>query len=551
MMANKSNTLKELRNMAISITRENRISVIYKKEAETACIDLHTLQITLSPQIIPKSLHDNEKLFNKCLDGQLLHEAGHFMITKPILSRYERMERNSRLPKLMHTIINIVEDKRVNHFIEKRYRFDIGSKLKWFRSIMNDAIKARMLEECKENSFMNESIPSLMLNQLIHIGLYDGKLNTEVKKVMDKLQQKDLEHALNLLEKAKYTWVKNDLIKICSEIYHLIEKNVKSYKDNQDLLKFVPKQQNKDGEFEPDLDKEAQKTLKEQFGDEKEGKNTKDDLKKGGGCGVSRGELIPAPPSRLGAYLEYVNRNQPEITNLLNKLKQFIKPVQKRLIFQKRGRIMSPIISKAYSNSLRRSSNVNRIFIKSETFFEKQKVALAFAFDFSGSVDYDTACNIITIMNEVFGSWLDDESYAITVFAKDYQKVKTFFETYEQTKGRIGGINVNMCSTMSGDLCKEIRKMFHSITNEKQKVFIFCTDFGLGDKIDTQEVIEGMINDGVQVLFLGICDYWDNYASYMPNQSGIKRAKCENLSELPEKFINIYLDSIGNANQTQ
>jgi len=66
-----SKNLQQLRDIALTITKERKISVIYNEKAPTACINLKTLMIQLSPNIIPKAIHKYPRMFQRCLDADL------------------------------------------------------------------------------------------------------------------------------------------------------------------------------------------------------------------------------------------------------------------------------------------------------------------------------------------------------------------------------------------------------------------------------------------------------------------------------------------------
>lgn len=540
-----SKNLREMRAIAITITKKPNIYLRYSTKANTAFYEPEKLRITLTSNCLPKGIDKYPTIHRKLLDGLLGHECGHDVLTLPIYARYKRFEERVKFRGLAHFITNIIEDKRVNYFIEKRYRFDIGKRLTFLNRIEKETSEKAIAEQLKTKKAKTTVIGQgkLILGVLVNKGLYD--VNTKyLEAKMEQKTKKDAKKCLRLLETTKYLKVKHDIIKVARQLYDTIE----PYVENEEKLgQFIP-QIIEGGELEAEISEELQDEFKNEEEREKEAKKQKEDLKRGGGAGKGMGEHIPSPEPDFEAYQNLVNECSEEITRLLNKLKRTVKPIVKKQQFRKRGRMMSPILAKAYTNSLRH--RVQNIYVSTETKFEKQKVAIQVLVDFSGSMDKHTADKTITILNEVFGQWLEDKAFSILVFGEDYQKIKTFFETFSQTRARIGGISVDASATECSEPLEEILKMFNEIgdkeVSERDKLLVLASDFWFGDKEDTVEQLKELLKHGVKLLFVGLCNY-AKIKEILPNTMGIFRTTIDDLGDLPELFIDIYQSAISHT----
>ena len=75
--------------------------------------------------------------------------------------------------------------------------------------------------------------------------------------------------------------------------------------------------------------------------------------------------------------------------------------------------------------------------------------------------------------------WLPDENWGIFAFGSNFQKIKTFFEQYETTKFRIGGMQ-GLGGTELGVPLFKIREMFKNLKRKPgNKVCIIVSDFDL------------------------------------------------------------------------
>jgi len=258
------------------------------------------------------------------------------------------------------------------------------------------------------------------------------------------------------------------------------------------------------------------------------------------GAGSGHGQNIPAPKGNLEEYYKMVRRNAKHIQELLDNLKKFVKPHTKRNIYQKHGNMMRGILAKAYANSFRR--NVNRIYIKSETQFEKIKVAIGFAVDLSGSMNQVESEDTVTIMSEVFGQWLSDESYAIMLFGSGYQKIKTFFEAYDNTKARIGGIRC-LGGTRMTECIRELRLMFNAITDDREKILVVCSDFYLSDIENSSEELRKCLKQGIKIIFMSYGNRTE-YHNILAKDRGVSRSYIADIKLVPREFIRCMTEAI-------
>jgi len=540
-MANRkkiSKSLGQLRNIALAISKCSQISVDYSDEAKTAYIDLENLNITLTKNCLPKGIEKYPTLFQYLLDGLVAHEAGHYVKTRPIDKRYKLFVNRQRFKRLAQQITNIIEDKRVDYFIINRYRFDFGRRL----ALTNEVINKSMTKTMKKTLPSSYHNVLLMMNQLVHVGLYDGKINKKLHGQLDDSQKADLKECLYLLERAKIIQIKSELIRISQQMYNLIARHINTDSD-EGIGTLIPNQAGGGlglGSIDKSTKAKGEKLEKEKEEKTKQ-KSREDDLSRHGGAGCSHGNNIPAPKPNQTKYFALVKRNAKRIAELMDMLKTFVKPSTNRAIYQRHGRLMNKILARAYTNSFKRK--VSRIYIKTETEYEKQKISMGFLIDYSGSMNYQESCDSVTILNEVFGNWLDDESYAIIVFGGDYQKIKTFFEQFNNTRCRIGGISVNTGATNMAKCTSDMRKMFNSITDERLKLLVVCSDFIFGDRGETIRELHKCAKDGIKIVFVSFGNRL-YFHDILPKVKEVYRIYVANITQLPKLFSDIMAKAV-------
>lgn len=559
--SNFSKILDEMRNLAIAITKDKRIRVKYIPEQPTSAFNMENFEISLSLQGYPDFVKTSPRLFRKILDGDMAHECGHLILTKPNWEFFNnwttKIKRQRGFYKLAHEVCNIVEDKRVNHFIILRYRFDVGKRLLLANLILKDMIdntieKKQIAmstilpkgENLGENETPNIAIQAgqqdgvYIVAILCNEGLYEAKC-TELWNKLSPDARKDCETALKVLEGTKYQRVKLDIIRSCQTIYELIAKHLTADYTTKEYVV-----SRRGGNIKGKISDRLRQLLEEEEEQEKAEEDKKkhlEDLARGSGAGEGTGEEIPAPEPDFEAYSKLLDECKPEISELLNQLKKKMKPRVQRDIFQKRGKMMSPIIPRIYTNSFR--GTVRNVYLRTTTKFEKEQVAIQFWFDFSGSVSRREAEKITTILNEVFGHFVDDYGFSIGCFGADTQKVKTFFETFENTRARIGGISVNGGGTEVSVGLEASLRMFNTIKGERRKILVIASDFCFcGDEeTKAEELIDQYAKAGIECIFIGFCDC-ENVETFANKVKNLKvsRTRINQISELPQKFLNVY-----------
>jgi hypothetical protein len=559
---NFSKILNEARNIAIAITKDNNLRVKYDGKNPTSAFNMETNEITLSLTPYPSFVLNNAVVFRKVLDGDLAHECGHLLLTKPNWDYFNnwatKIKRKRGFYKLAHEICNIVEDKRINHFIILRFRFDVGKRLLLANLILKDMIDNTIEEKQAKQSTGLEftALENLgenptqeiktgqqdgvyMVAILCNQGLYEAKC-THLWNKLSPEAKKDCETALNVLENVKYKRLRIEIIRSCQEIYNLVTKHLKA--DYTTKTYVVSR---RGGDLKGEMSDRLKELLEEEVKIEQDAEDKKkhlEDLQKGSGAGEGTGLEIPAPQPDYEAYSKLLDECKPEINALLNRLKKTLKPRVSRQIFQKRGKIMSPIVPRIYANSFR--GTVRNVYTNVSTKFEKEQVAIAFAFDFSGSVSKRDADRITTILNEVFGHYVDDYGFSVGCFGADTQKIKTFFESFQNTRARVGNISVSPCGTEVSVLLEAYLKMFNTIQGERRKILVIASDFSFGDNDKAEELIAQYARYGIECIFIGFCSC-DAVESFAENVKGlrVRRTRINEVSELPQRFLDVYLNS--------
>ena len=557
---NFSEELQNLRNLAMTITRNPKITVNYNPKASNSSINLKTNDIILTLSIYPEFVQKNDVLASKILDADLGHETGHYIMTKPFTCYYEAFFRKCALDgevnaKIAHDIMNHIEDKRVNYYIINRYKYDVGKRLKFANIILGDASthywKTDGKEKLKDVKDCSVSIVALMFGVLCAKGLYNG----DIKPIFDffgKMKHgkeliEDTEKLLSLLNNSTFQRLRIDLMRTAQDMYCIFKKWLIA-KDENNTNKFIHARANgkliismTSKEMREKLE-EIVKEEEEKQKDAQEKKKLLNDLTKLGCVGESTGTEINAPEPNLTEYYQLVQKNQEYISKLLSELKKTLKPIVNREIFQRRGKMLNGLLGKVYANSLNRE--VKNVYINNSVNYEKEKVNIAFLFDMSGSVPYYLALDICTTLSEVFGKWLEDYAYSLSVFAKDCFRIKTFFETYENTKGRIGNLRIDRDATYINALLKSYIKQFNTIKEERRKILVVCSDMCLSDESEATELLKIYEKLKVNILFLTFGKVNEDFIKQFPNA---KHMYVKDIAELPTAFLQIYLNAQNDA----
>lgn len=539
-----SKNLRDLRSLAVAITKNRKISINYDVKAKTSKYNPESDKIVLSLNPYPEFVQKHEVIGSKCLDADLGHECGHAMLSKPLSSYFNnwvtKIKRNRGFPVLAHHIVNLIEDKRVNYYIENRYRFDLGKRLTLANLIIKDTIETQLKNPKFQIKKIHGEAP-LIVGILANEGLYEAEI-PKIWKLLSKKAKQNTKKALTLMEQSKYMRLRIDLIKTCQQIYDLIVE----FLDKEDMNKLkilVPSRMKGElkGKMSQELKAKLQELIKKEVEKAKQKAKEKllEDLLKGMGAGQGTGKEIPTPEPDFNNYQQLLEKNKPEIQKLLDLLKQRLKPKVEREIFRKRGRFMSQLLSKAYTNSLR--NVVKNVYVHVKTRYEKEKVAIGFLFDFSGSVDRTEANDITIILNEVFGHFVDDYGFSISCFGADSQKIKTFFETFKNTKARCGNIGVSAYGTEISVLLKAYLRMFNTVDHDRRRILVIASDFMFGDNQEALKIIPLYEKANIELIFIGFCNC-RNVDTWAKNLVKARRTKIKNVHDLPEMFLSVYSD---------
>lgn len=541
---NFSKNLRDMRSIALTITKNNKLRLKYDAKQETSFCNIENNEITLSLSSYPDFVLKNWRIGQKVLDGDLGHECGHVMLSKPLWTYFNnwitKIKRNRGSFKLAHLIVNLIEDKRVNHFIELRYRFDFGKRLKLANLIIKDTVETTFSNPRFQIPIKYGDAP-LIVSILSNEGLYEAKM-PKVWSKLSKEAKAATKTCLEIMENMRYKRLRIDLIRGCQQIYDQI---IPFLPKGQDFAIKLMLSQRSGGEIKGNMSQQLKNKLKGLIKAEiekeikEEAKKVLEDLLKGSGAGEGTGREIPTPEPDFNEYQRLLDKNKPEITRLLNKLKILLKPIVRRRRFQKRGKLMPSLMSKAYTNSLR--NIVKNVYLNVKTRFEREQVAIGFLFDFSGSVDRTEANDITIILNEVFGHYVDDYGFAVACFGADSQKIKTFFETFENTKARCGNVGVSAWGTEISVLLTAFLKMFNAITSDRRKILVVASDFEFGDNDKALDLIRLYPLANIEIIFIGFCNC-RKVRTWASDLKNTRRTAIKSVSDLPEAFLDVYLN---------
>jgi len=515
--------IEDLRNLIVSITGDNSINVVLNDGGQSYT-DGHT--IVLGWNTLPQGLENAPQLKRRLMDGIALHEAGHCIKTVPFHSYYE--DWGVGLKKLIR---NIVEDKRVNHHIEGRYGDDVGKRLTELKAVLGQAWKDML--DGKGQKF---SLATMVIDLIGLMGLYVPEVDTE-HYICLALQGKPLVPPKQI--KAAISDVQNilallDEVKTVSDLYHLSQYNRAIYnilsKYDAPNLSQIPSCIGGTGKLV--IGKEQAEQLEQQAQKEQDGEQavhySEGEVSVGKGTGL---EIPPFEPDK-SKYERYVQRNQQRIDELFNLLRKTMQQRTVRTKWQKRGRMMQEVVAKAYGN-VQAGNRVQDIYEQKTVLIERQSVAIGLLVDLSGSMNTNTAIDVLTIISEVCNKWLRDEDFAILGFGTEFCKVKSFVEKYANTKHRLGGI-INMSSTEIDKPLLTLHKMFNALGNHRRKILVIVSDFQVFNPDKTKLLIKNIEQAGISCVGIKVCSYvGDRFCKYELRNNGLR--------DLPKQFFEVYL----------
>jgi len=274
---------------------------------------------------------------------------------------------------------------------------------------------------------------------------------------------------------------------------------------------------------------------------------------KGFGAGKGTGDDIEYSRPDEAAYKRRRDRLASIIQQMRNMLKFESRPKYETIKYRPQGRMMQGLLAGAVVNAAHHP--ITDIYSKNTVKYEKQETTLALVVDLSGSTDFDTMVNTLTIIAEVAGMWLPDENWGIFVFSDWFMKVKTFFEQYETTKYRIGGLNDlvdphskskhRVGGTELGVPLFKIREMFKNIKRKPgNKVCIIVSDFDLfGDDPERCKVQIRRMKKEANVETICIVNTHQSYmTSAMERASKLSKhvVPMPNVGKLAVEFFKVY-----------
>jgi len=499
----------ELKAIATAITNNKYIPIEITtfKEAYT-----DFSKISIGIELLPKNIKLNSNFTKRLLNGLCLHEAGHNVISKMPYRYYRAKEKNLTYFDIWRYITNLIEDIRVDYFIQNRYRYDLGKDLTFTIEQLAKSFKESILSIENRLNTVERILNYILFKSKFNIDLKNELGICSIRKFLDYENE-----VFEILEKVKYTNLYNRLLEYAKRLYEIITLFIENEGDYYNNLPNLI-----GGRIEPLLTEE-QKKLIEKEGKEKYSK---------GGKKVSRGLglEIPAPKPDIEEYEKIVKRVKNEINRLLNLLKKTQVWINEKKDYQKYGRLMSKIISKAYVNSLRnRVENIHTLNINKP---KEQKIFLAILVDLSSSVKTIEAKESLTIFSEVASKWLNDSEFCVIVYGDNYLKIKTFYEKYDNVKGRIGGLYC-LGGTNPYEPITKIIELFENLKG-RRKLLIHVSDFEFYE--EDIEKIKSLNFKDIEVI--NLCYYYGR----LENAKEISENSIEinSIKELPEKFIQIY-----------
>ena len=537
---------EELHNIAVSIMQNSAINVIIDNALETACTDFKNIYVTV--QLVPLELRKYKRVVSRILDGQVAHEAGHIVITAPVKDRLKQWITHQRYPNLANLAHQTIEDKRVNHYIMVRYRFDFAHRLKLLADVSNrlwlDSLKLQ-IAVARNSTTANAMKPESYFaeQRLIAISAMAGMWHVDVEKefALNDEQKEFVRKTTKIFDDARFDKMTMSVVNRHQQLYDLWEKRMEETDEQpenncpksvggelvlssgQETKKALAKMEKALKKAEEEAEAELEKENKR-----KDGKDEKT-MAIGTGSGLN----IPSPEPDEPEYQRLVQNNREHIERLLNLLKKLTKP---RLItdkWRKQGRFMTEILGKAFASSQRR--NVSDVYSSRTMQLEKTEACIGLLVDLSGSVNEEDAKNSLTVIAEVCGRWLRDEDFAIMVFGSEYQKVKAYVEPYHTTRHRIGGVTGMGGTEMLAPL-DELYKMMKAQRNGRSKVLMIVSDFYTSKCEEVQKLIKAIEKDEISVIGLGIDSTTEDYIkTYCPRAKYIG-----SIRELPEAVFDLY-----------
>jgi hypothetical protein len=510
-------TIDELKAIATAITNNKDIQIKIT-DYETSFTDFKTIYISINnlPNFDIKFIET--PFYKTLLNGLVSHEGGHYKITKPLqrfyINFYDRKGDNFFLAK---TIINIIEDKRVNYFISKRYRLDLGKNLDFTIKEIGKSI----IESLNQQKDLN--LTERIINYIILKGLYDIEYNEIIKDYENEQIKKDINDILKKLDEVKNYYVYTKILDICEYIFNILEKYY-----TEKRIRKIPIFQG--GEIKPILDNNQKKQIEKEIKEIQKQKAKQKQKLKGAGNGLGLEIETPIPDKE--EYQKLYNEVKKEINELLNYLKKTQNVDFLKEDYQKHGRLMYKIIPKVYTNSLNKI--IQNIYTNNIIRPKEEKAYFGIIVDISGSMNPIEAKKSLIVFGEVLNSWLNNSEFCILAYGSNFVKLKTFYEDYNNVKNRIGGLE-----SLGGTVpIPPLKKMIELMKNLKgrKKYIVIVSDFEFN--VNDYKPIEKIIKGNKDITFINICynKSYEDRAKQLNNNT----ITIDSIRDLPKKFFEIY-----------
>ena len=207
--------LEAMRTMIVVMSGDKAYTVQRDDRLSTASCNMTEKKIMLTTQLIPKGLPQWKA--ERLLDGVCAHEGGHIVVTAPYADAKMRWIKMQPYPFLAQHVDNILEDLRDNFYVENRYRFDFGQRLKSFMDITTPS----MLEYAGKLPLAKKRLEKCVV--ILDILTLSG---IDLTGQLDSVAADAVKKADAFLKAAKFKKVTRDLIKASDDAYHEMEKLV-------------------------------------------------------------------------------------------------------------------------------------------------------------------------------------------------------------------------------------------------------------------------------------------------------------------------------------
>lgn len=480
--------------------------------------------------------------------------CGHWIKSSALVYEIGNFIDDSRNHALAHSCQNIVEDRRVNGYMTRRYRWDIAPRLELLLKVTGDSMLSTVLDWIKTGN-LNTSVDPVtkqakepgdmlatMVNCIAAEGLY-MKDTSEIRKylpddvVLDVAKgivahpKQDIDICVQAISESEWKILNQAVTSYYYKLYRVLTKYSKVMPRDKvvaptgtggsiasrELLRELA-----------ELDASYKKKALEEALKEKDSSGHT-------GIGVGLGLEMEKLDSDMKDYLERVARLQPIINKMLKRMKIKIRPMYRPIKYQRKGRLMTEVLGKAYIQS--RYGVLRNMYSGLEKKIEDVDIALGLMVDLSGSMNTDEAKDILTIISEVAGRWLRDTDFSIYVFGSNFARVKDFNESYFNSRGRVGGVQCMGGTELLYPLIS-LREKFRAMPQWKRKVLVIASDFQTSQDKKCQELLDQMRKDGTTPIGIAMCQYGDlDYVKTFTKDNTLGIDKNE---ELPDRFFEVY-----------